>query len=265
MTVHLLGTGSADPGPDRTTTMLAVECGATAVLVDCGGDAARCLLKAGLKPEALDAIVLTHEHPDHISGYALLIEKMWLRGRRDPIHVYGPASALRVASQCFGAYDTDKWDGLPPRVLHPVTTDGDAVVLDGEDLRVTSTPVVHPVPTIGLRFESAAATLAYSADTAQSAQVVRLASGADLLLHEGTGSLPGVHASPLEAAETARAAGVTRLILVHAPCDASDAALGDAVAIVPDTRWGTDGESITLGSSSHASVRASSLPASSGV
>ncbi|MEL6616765.1 MAG: MBL fold metallo-hydrolase, partial [Bacteroidota bacterium] len=81
MTLHLLGTGASVSDVDRTTTMVAVEEDGHTVLIDCGADAVREMVRAGLDPMALDAVILTHEHPDHISGFALLIEKLWLLGR----------------------------------------------------------------------------------------------------------------------------------------------------------------------------------------
>lgn len=246
MIVHLLGTGSANAGPTRTTTMLAVEHGGRSVLVDCGGDAARRLQLAGLDPVALDAVILTHEHPDHISGYPLLLEKLWLMGRSEPIPVYGPASTLEKAHRLFTTFNIDNWDGFPGRLRHPVPMEAGASVFSFEDLTVTATPVDHPVPTIGLRFETASATVAYSCDTAPTDAVVALAQGADLLIHEGTGSLPGVHSSPVEAAEIAAEAGVKRLILVHAPAITDDGELAKARQVFENTSWGHDGDRVEL-------------------
>ena len=247
MTIHLLGTGAAVSDTDRTTTMLAFEDGGAFFLVDCGADAVRELMCADLDPAAVSAVVLTHEHPDHVSGFALLVEKLWLLGRRKPIPVYGPESALRVARTCFEAYATDRWEGLPDREMHTVEASAGALVFEDDTFRVTATPVDHPVPTIGLRVEAASGAIAaYSADTAKDPAVVDLARGASVLVHEGTGHLPGVHASPEEAAETARDAGVDRLVLVHIPVGATDADLGAARAIFPATEWGDDGERVSV-------------------
>lgn len=246
MTVHLLGTGSADGGPDRTTTMLVVEHGATTVLVDCGGDAVHRMLAMDLRPKDLAAVVLTHEHPDHISGFPLLIEKMWLRGRKRPIDVYGLAPTLEKARALFAVFATDQWEGLPEIRYHVVDAEPGAPVVSLDGLEITATPVDHPVPTIGLRFKAGDTRLAYSCDTAPTAAVTDLARGAALLLHEGTGSLPGVHSSPEEAAQIAADAGAGRLVLVHAPPDATDDGLAEARATFAETSWGWDGAQIEV-------------------
>lgn len=247
MTVHLLGTGSAHAGPDRTTTMLAIEHEARVVLVDCGGDAIQRMLAGGLDPLGVDAIILTHEHPDHISGYPLLIEKLWLMGRRDALDIYGPAPTLEKARAVFAIFDTLHWEGLPERRFHPVVMEPGTQVVRLGGLTVTAAPVDHPVPTIGLRFETEAGTLVYSCDTAHSDAVVALATGADVLIHEGTGSLAGVHSSPEEAADVASRARVGQLVLVHAPFGASDDDLADARTIFGATSWGHDGDQISVG------------------
>lgn len=254
MTVHFLGTGAAVSDPHRTTTMLAVERGDPGggfVLVDCGGDAAHRLMLAGLDPAAVEAVVLTHQHPDHIGGFALLLEKLWLLGRRAPVPILGPEDALRVARGVFDLYETARWDGLPERDWRPVPTTPAAPLpgLDG----VTAWPVEHPVPTIGLRFEGAGGTvLGYSCDTSPCDAVVEIARGADLLLHEASGHLPGVHSSPEEAAEAARAAGAGALVLVHMPPGQTDAHLAAARVVFPATRWAVEGETLPLVRTPHA-------------
>ena len=241
MTVHLLGTGAATSDPHRTTTMLAFEDSGSVVLVDCGGDAVQRMLMSGLDPASIDAVILTHEHPDHIGGFSLLIEKLWLLGRRHPIPVYGPAPTLELARTIFGLYDTHQWQGLPDITWHPVEMAPQALVFERGPFRVTAAPVDHPVPTIGLRVETASSTVGYSSDTSPCDAVIELAQDADLLIHEGTGTLPGVHSSPEDAAEAAAAANVSRLVLVHIPAGITEEDLADARAIFPRTEWGIEG------------------------
>ncbi len=241
MTFYLLGTGAAVSDAHRTTTMIAVEEADRLVLVDCGGDAFQRILAAGLDPAKLDAIILTHEHPDHISGYPLLIEKLWLFGRREVIPIFGPAPTLEIARTVFDAFTTSTWDGLPERTYHDVAFEPGAEVLRTEHLLITATPVDHPVPTIGLRFENiSGAVLAYSCDTARCSGVADLAKDADVLIHEATGSIPHVHSSPEEAAETASEAGVGSLILVHLSPGITDEDLAGARQIFERTELGEE-------------------------
>jgi ribonuclease Z len=247
MTLHLLGTGAAVSDPHRTTTMLAVEAAERLVAVDCGGDLAQRMLTSGLDPAALDLLILTHEHPDHIAGFPLLLEKIWLMGRRTPLRIAGPAAALDVARRLFDQFDTSRWDGLPDRDYLPVELAGGVEVWTAGGLQITASPVTHPVPTIGLRFETGGAALAYSCDTAPDPAVAHLARGADVLVHEATGHQPGVHASAEEAAEIAREAGADRLYLVHLPPGLDDEDLSDARSTFPNTQLAEEGGRIEIG------------------
>jgi len=63
--------------------------------------------------------------------------------------------------------------------------------------------------------------LAYSCDTEPCPEVLKLAAGAELLIHEATGHGPG-HTSAAEAGTAARAAGAKRLALIHYLTDGAD-------------------------------------------
>jgi phosphoribosyl 1,2-cyclic phosphodiesterase len=55
-----------------------IQAGSTTVMVDCGfslAESERRLARAGIEPQALAAIVVTHEHADHLSGVARLARK----------------------------------------------------------------------------------------------------------------------------------------------------------------------------------------------
>jgi len=80
--VILLGTGAAWSGPDRENTFMLVRGKTTNLLIDCGGSPTQRLAQIGVKPNEIDHIVLTHNHPDHIYGFPLLMLNAWMAGRK---------------------------------------------------------------------------------------------------------------------------------------------------------------------------------------
>ena len=130
-------------------------------------------------------------------------------------------------------------------------------------------------PAVGYRFQYRNRTVVISGDTAKSPTVQEMARGADLLVHEALSrELVGVlnrsaakvgnarfekitldildyHASPTEAAETARDAGAKHLLFYHIvpalPLPGLEVAWLDGVsAIFPDYTLGRDGTVISL-------------------
>lgn len=241
--VHLLGTGAALSGPERTTTMLAVEKGRSLYLIDCGGDAAQRALKQGFDLARISGLIVTHEHADHAGGFPLLMERLWLAGRRAAFPVYGNRSALAQIRRLYEAFDTAEWEGYPAVAYQEVQEHEGAPVLSDENLTITAAHGIHAVPAIGVRVEcSDGRVAAYSGDTAFSPAITRLARGAHLLIHEATGEGDG-HSSAAQAAQVAVKAQAHRLALVHLPplTDAGEALLREARALFGETELGYDG------------------------
>lgn len=243
-TLHLLGTGAALSDASRTTTMLAVQGGETLLLVDCGGDAAQRLLASGLALEKVTGLIVTHEHADHVSGFPLLMERLWLAGIGPSFDVYGIEPAVAQAKRTHEAFDTASWPGYPEIRYHQIDHCKDSLVLETDDLLVRATPGDHAVPVVGLRFDDkhGGGVLVLSGDTERSSAITELARDADVLVHEATGKSPG-HSSALEAAEVAASSGARRLILVHLPpdVDTAEVAIADARQTFPGLELGADG------------------------
>ena len=198
--------------------MLAAETDHSLLLVDCGGDVVQRACAVGALLHNLSALILTHAHPDHVSGFPLFMEKLWLSGRREPIPVCGVAPALDQARRSFETFDTSGWEGMPEIQWREVLLEDDADVWSDEYFRVTGAPGIHGVPVTALRIEARndGGVVTYSADTEPCDSVVRLAHGSDILVHEATGRFEG-HSDAEQAADVAARAGVGRLLLVHVP------------------------------------------------
>lgn len=241
-TVHLLGTGSVLSDPHRTTTMLALDNGRGVLLVDCGGDVVPRLAAVGLDPAALAALIVTHEHADHVGGFPLAMERLWLLGRRAPLPVHGIAPALEQVQRVHDAFDVTAWDGYPGWTGHRFAHEAGATVLEAHGWRVSAAPGRHAVPVVGLRFEDLASgrVVVYSGDTGPAPAIAALADGCDLLFHEATGAGP-IHSSAAQAAELARGARAGRLVLVHLPPSAQlERDLPAARAVRPDLQVGEE-------------------------
>ena len=59
-------------------------------------------------------MILTHFHPDHVSGLPSLLLDMWLMGRKDPLTIYGLAYTLERMEKLMEAYDWASWPGFFP-------------------------------------------------------------------------------------------------------------------------------------------------------
>jgi ribonuclease Z len=240
--LHLLGTGAAYSDARRTTTMLAFESGGRVLVVDCGADVVHRLLASGLDPEAIEGMIVTHEHADHVGGFALFIERIWVGGRRRPIPVHGIAPAIAQARRVWECFDTASWKDVPEIQWHEIEHRPNAPVLRNERWTVTASPGIHPVPVVGVRVEAAGGgVVTYSCDTDVSDEIRELARGADVLVHEAMHVKFKGHSTYEEAAAVARDAGAGRLVLVHLPPDAKDEDLAGARQVFAATELGEDG------------------------
>lgn len=213
-----LGTANALPSAQRENTHLFLECGQRNILIDCSGNPFARLEQVGASPLEITDVILTHFHPDHVSGMPSLLMGLWLMGYRREMHIYGLAYTLDRLQALMDAYGWDRWPDFFPVAFHRLPSREKVLLLEDADLRIFSSPVRHIVPAIGLRIElrKSGKVIAYSGDTEPCQDVIRLAAGADVLIHEAGGETLG-HSSAAQAAEVARQAEVGALYLVHYP------------------------------------------------
>ncbi|MCB1154966.1 ribonuclease Z, partial [bacterium] len=73
MKLTILGSGSWWAQAERMGPAFLIEHAGFRALVDCGEGCLRRLAGAGVEPSSLNAILLTHDHPDHIAGLLPLL------------------------------------------------------------------------------------------------------------------------------------------------------------------------------------------------
>jgi ribonuclease Z len=215
--IIVLGSSNAIAYTDHENTHMVIVGEEHVALVDCVGNPVLRLERAGVDFNAVTDLILTHFHPDHISGVPLFLMDMWLMGRRRPLSIYGLDYTLERVEKLMDLYSWDKWPDFFPVAFTRLPAVELTPVLDCPDFKIFSSPVQHLIPTIGLRVELGnKRIIAYSCDTEPCEQVVRLAFGADVLFHEAAGASHG-HSSAAQAGDIAARAEVARLYLIHYP------------------------------------------------
>ena len=212
----ILGSSNALPTEDRDHTMLAVVADGETVLVDCGVNPILKLQKMGINPTLVKHLIITHFHPDHVSGFPMFVMAMWLQGRSEKLHVYGFGHSIERLQRMMELFGWDKWPNFYPVEFHTVAEGDSQPVLDIPELAVTGTLVNHFIPTMGIRFhfKEDGKQVGYTCDTEPCHGVGVVADGVDVLLHEATGNEIG-HSSAGQAGKAAQSAGVRHLMLVH--------------------------------------------------
>jgi len=180
----MLGTAGAVSSGRRTSTSLAFSAGESLLLVECSGDAVSRLAAAGFEWTALEHVLVSHGHVDHIAGLPALVHQIHVstRGRPGVLHVLGPEAALTAAEGLLSAVAlVGRKD--PEVRLEPLPLARSAFEVG--ELEVTTFPVSHGlVPTLGARVSSRSAAAVYSADTEPCEAVLEQAKGALMVVHE---------------------------------------------------------------------------------
>ncbi len=213
----ILGSAAIVPDTEHDNSHMVLEGDESVVLIDCGSNPIARLRKVGIHHNSLTDMVLTHFHPDHVLGVPILLNNMWLLGRRRALRVYGLHHCLNRVEDMMLMFTWDEWPDFFPVAFHKILERGSQLLLENNDFRIFSWPVRHYVPTIGLRIENKRTgfVTAYSCDTAPTPSVIELSRGADLLIHEAAGNDGLGHSSAEQAGEIAAAAGVKRLMLTQ--------------------------------------------------
>lgn len=251
--ILILGTASPMHAAHRFGPSQVITDGTTNILVDTGWGSTLRLYQAGLPPQRIDAVFLTHLHSDHTTDMADFLVMRWVGGISQPIPVYGPAGTAKMVAGFQQAMAEDTkfrlahhgeklWSGGLACDLKEIEAGEEPMlVATVGEITVKAFHVDHrPVmPAYGFRFEKDGRSITISGDTNACPGLLNGSRDADILVcdsmnrgmmtaleenlrrmgNEIQASLledaHSYHASTEDAARIAQEAGVKHLVLSH--------------------------------------------------
>ncbi|MBL8733514.1 MAG: ribonuclease Z [Planctomycetes bacterium] len=215
MQCTVLGSGTAIPVDGRFPAGYLLTAGTTRLLVDCGPGTLRRLAQTGVGVEAIDAVLLTHYHPDHCAELTALLFALRsprYAGRR-PLRLIGAPGLQRLVAKL-----TEVWPWLSPRDYELRIEEIPPGPFHVGDLTAVALPIRHTAQSLGYRFAKGGRSVAFSGDADTCDELVELARGVDLFVCEAStpdGQKLEGHLTPALAAQHAARADARHLLLTH--------------------------------------------------
>lgn len=209
------------------TVSFLIEIDNMKILVDSGMNIIKNLTNIGINPHDIDHLIVTHLHGDHVSSFPYFI---FYRFTYLPAVLNQPSKNLNLYSTkenisgLFSVTSTLYRTALKKAIITEkvIQNDFDKFQLN-ENYSIQFVEVDHGISTVGFRIESVQDnfSIAYSADTKPCDNVVKIANGANLLIHDviGTSEYEKLaskgHSTAGQVGKIAKQAGVKTLIPVH--------------------------------------------------
>ncbi len=234
--VTLLGTGTPRPSIQRFGPATLVSAGGKYFLFDAGRGATIRLQQAGISPNLIDQVFLTHLHSDHVSGLDDLWITGWVWQRQQNLKVFGPQGTDQLVQGLRDAYSPDiayrhANSGLDDEKAHIESKEiEEGIIYKNAGVTIRAFLVDHkPVePAFGYRIEFGERVIIISGDTTYTDTVVEQASDADVLIHEIAAAnesllkknkrlqkIIGYHTNPAQMAQILKKSGPRFAVLTH--------------------------------------------------
>ena len=190
----LLGTGGGPtPKTNRAAPSQVILVNGAAYVIDCGNGVARQLVLAGVPLSSLRGVFITHQHSAHNADYGNLIWLSWAATLTSKVDAYGPPPLAKMTRLFLEMNDYDiktrmADEGRPPLATliaaHEIHRAGP--LMQDANVKVNAALVDHGAvkPAFAYRFDCPDRSIVISGDTRPSENLVRLAKGADVLVHE---------------------------------------------------------------------------------
>jgi ribonuclease Z len=245
----VLGSGTTYPSPVRWGSSFLLGIANRWVMFDCGPAATYKLYKAGFKATQVVHLFFTHHHSDHDADYPCFLLARWdmSTGKESQLQAWGPPPTQQLTERLVGEGTGAFWHDIVARTNHQLSLwahqsrggtlprrgpeigahdIGPGIVFAENSWKVTAARVEHVQPyldSLAYRIDSDEGSIVFSGDTRPCETLTDLAKGADLLVMECIrlnrdmeNKVPGNYESSTYAAgQTAKDAGVKKLLLVH--------------------------------------------------
>lgn len=247
-TLTFLGIGAAIPDAGGETASFLIN---GDLLFDCGWANVLRMEALGYNPLQVRTLFFTHCHHDHYLGLPALLFYRSMKPNPGPLTIVGPPDDLPVVVRRAQDFlQMDRFKTLQQQLELLPLKPGET--WQNERYEIRTIRALHPVTAVcGRLIDKRTGTIiAFSVDTAPNNELAELASSADILIHEASTSPDGIvneqqgHSRATDAAQTALAAGVKTLRLIHAPASHREASLRAAREIFPDTQFAQEGETL---------------------
>ena len=224
MKLTVLGCWAPYPRAGGACSGYLVQDSGVNLLLDCGNGVVAALQKQ-MDFRQLDAVIISHLHPDHyLDLYALrhaVAGSIRDGSRREKLDVYLPKlpeEAFKPLLKQTDAFNLINIEDLPMGSCRGFS--GELGVAEVGPLKITVARVNHPLPTYSIAVENLAR-FVYSADTKDFPGLAEWVRGADLFLCEASVQeadkdyAAGGHLTAREAGDLAARAGVKKMVLTH--------------------------------------------------
>lgn len=234
-TLTIIGSAGSHASAERVCSSYLISHDGYNLVLDLGPGALHNLSKV-IDVADLDAILISHLHPDHyLDLYGLQYALRFHPDQPGPVRVYGPAGMREKIAAILPDESMQKMGDLLH--FHTVAA-GQNVPMKKLDIQLFG--MNHPVECLGSRTIAGNHVIAFTGDTAPTPAISQLADNADLFLCDATWSEsrrplpPDTHSTGLEAGRAAADAKVGHLILTHVSPYTDPAAVADEAATVFD-------------------------------
>jgi ribonuclease Z len=262
MQITFLGTSCAKPTKERNHSGIYLSYGGDGILFDCGEGTQRQITIAGIKPTSVNMIFISHWHGDHVLGLPGIVQTLGISEYANTLRIYGPKGTKKRFNEMMNAVVFDNRINIELYEGTGKIVDNEDYYIEAEELehktetigfrfvekdkRRMKTDVLkkigvpegpewgklqngHSIIWKGKKIEPDEVTyivkgkiISYISDSVPSANSLKLAKDADLLICESTYSSKmqekaeaNWHMTSKQAAIIAKSADVKKLVLTH--------------------------------------------------